>query len=115
MQLTGLVGGKNSTDQCEGDIDSSSFQHVPVMPPQKCWADGEDHLGGILHQNSEFVCRKAPMGAGSQPSLCTSTFRCHSAVAEICICVGQGGESASHMMLMTVVRSVKKMREGQRS
>lgn len=58
MQLTGLVGGKNSTDQCEGDIDSSSFQHVPVMLPQKCWADGEDHLGGILHQNSEFACRK---------------------------------------------------------
>lgn len=51
VQLPGFVGGKNSTDQREGNVKSSSLQHVPMMPPQKRWTAGEDHLGGIFFRN----------------------------------------------------------------
>lgn len=67
VQLTGLVGGKNSTDQCEGNIDSSSFQHAPVMRPQKCWTDGEDHLGDICIR-TRSLCAGRLQGEGAQQS-----------------------------------------------
>lgn len=114
VQLTGLVGGKNSTDQCEGNINLFPFQHVPAMHPQKCWTDGEDHLGGICIR-TRSLCAGSLQWEGGSAELCTSTSRCQSVIAEICISVWQVWESTSDMMLTMVVHSVKKMREGQRS
>lgn len=90
VQLAGWVGGKNSTDQSEGNIDSPAFQHVHMMPPQQCWTDGANHLGGTSIRNQG---RCTAFTGGYSADSRTSTVGSQSTVAEICICVASMGNN----------------------